>query len=199
MPLQENRGGATPRPFGSAGRGGAWPRNCDTVPALATLREQALELLARNYAAGHVRLATLEHRLDAALRAETLEDLSAVTWDLPALDAGPWQTFKSRLTASPAPSRCSRVCFKTVREVVLDLDAGPRTWVIGRAPTCDVVLCDPAVSRRHALLSVRGGRCSVRDIGSTNGTQLNGEAVEATALRPGDVVSFGDAVRAVVR
>jgi hypothetical protein len=168
------------------------------VAGLRVVREQALELLARNYAAGHVRLATLEHRLDAALRAETLEDLSAVTWDLPALDAGPWQTFKSRLIPSAVPSRCARLTFKTLPEVAVDLGAGPRTWVIGRAPTCDVVLRDPAVSRRHALLSVRGGRCSVRDLASTNGTQLNGEAVEATVLTPGNVVSFGNAVHAVV-
>jgi hypothetical protein len=168
------------------------------VAAVPILRERALQSLARNYAAGHVRLATLEHRVEVALRAQTPEDLSAVTWDLPALDASLWQMFKAQLVGSPPPP-CVRVCFKALPEVVLDLGRGPRTWVIGREPTCDVVLRDPAVSRRHALLSVRGGRCSVQDLASTNGLQRNGEAVETTAVEPGDVLSFGNAVHAVVQ
>ena len=169
------------------------------MSAVATLREEVLQLLARSYAAGDLRTATLEHRVTAALRAETPDELSAVTWDLPALDVSFWRTFKTRLVGSGAEHRCARVCFKAVPEVVLELGDAPRTWVIGRAPTCDVVLHDPAVSRRHALLSLRGGRCCVRDLTSTNGTQVDGRAVRTSALQPGDVVSFGNAVHAIVR
>ena len=91
------------------------------------LREQALGLLARSYAAGHLRTTTLEHRVEAALRAETPEELSAVTWDLPALDATLGTTFRTLLGASPPHARCTRVSFKAVPEVVLDVDCGPRT------------------------------------------------------------------------
>ena len=46
--------------------------------------------------------------------------------------------------------------------------------VIGRAPTSDVVIADPSVSRRHAELSATGGGVSFRDLESANGTLVNG-------------------------
>jgi len=55
-----------------------------------------------------------------------------------------------------------------------------RSYVLGRAPECDVVLDDPSVSRRHALLTV-SGRITVEDLGSTNGT-----AIQARKLSPGE-------------
>ncbi len=55
-----------------------------------------------------------------------------------------------------------------------------RSYVLGRAPECDVVLDDPSVSRRHALLTV-SGRITVEDLGSTNGT-----AIQARKLGPGE-------------
>jgi hypothetical protein len=166
---------------------------------LGALREEALRLLRRHYAAGHLRLPTLEHRLELALRARTPEDLSAVTWDLPAVRAGVWQALKAEVSGLPAHRPCSRMSFKTVPEVVLELDEGPRTWRIGRDPSCDVVLRDPAVSRHHALLSLRGGRCTVRDLGSTNGLLLNGHRIETATLAAGDLLSFGNAVHAIAR
>jgi pSer/pThr/pTyr-binding forkhead associated (FHA) protein len=62
---------------------------------------------------------------------------------------------------------------------------------IGRSPECDIVLADPSVSRSHALLDVRAGTLYVRDAGSTNGTFVNGQRVESSPLKPGDVVAFG--------
>jgi FHA domain/Domain of unknown function (DUF1707) len=169
-----------------------------TVP-LRKLREETLQTLRCHYAVGHVRLATLEHRIEAALAAQTADQLSAVTWDLPALDASIWQTLKAHVVEQGPQRPCSCVCFRSVPEVTLPLGPAPATWCIGRHPTCDVVLRHPAVSRRHALLSVRGERCSVRDFNSTNGVQVNGRAVETSVLHPGDVLTFGAAVHAVVR
>lgn len=62
---------------------------------------------------------------------------------------------------------------------------------VGRSPQCDIVLPDPSVSRSHALLDVRGGELLVQDAGSTNGTFVNGERIEARALKAGDTVAFG--------
>jgi hypothetical protein len=60
---------------------------------------------------------------------------------------------------------------------------------IGRAPDCDVVIDDPGVSRRHARIAWDGGRFTVDDLGSTNGTALNGHPLAGPAqLSDGDVI-----------
>jgi hypothetical protein len=68
---------------------------------------------------------------------------------------------------------------------------------VGRQPDCDLVIDDPSVSKRHALLkwNATSKRCSVADLCSTNGTFLNASTrVEReTVLRDGDILSFGDA------
>jgi adenylate cyclase len=68
--------------------------------------------------------------------------------------------------------------------------------VVGRLPTCDIVLNDPSVSRRHATLRVEQGRCYVQDSGSRFGTFINGEQILATQdsaeVKPSDIVTFGE-------
>jgi pSer/pThr/pTyr-binding forkhead associated (FHA) protein len=63
---------------------------------------------------------------------------------------------------------------------------------IGRRPTCQVVLRDDAVSGRHARIRRRGRHWQVEDLGSTNGTFVNGARVTgACPLRAGDVLAVG--------
>jgi len=63
---------------------------------------------------------------------------------------------------------------------------------IGRDASNTIILDgDPAVSRKHAVITRQGGVYSVRDLGSTNGTYVNGARVQSAALSPGDVVHFG--------
>jgi pSer/pThr/pTyr-binding forkhead associated (FHA) protein len=65
--------------------------------------------------------------------------------------------------------------------------------VIGRGASCDLTLPAPAASRRHAEVFPRGEGWAVRDLDSTNGTFLNGEAVRASRdLSPGDVIRIGE-------
>jgi Protein of unknown function (DUF3662)/FHA domain len=64
--------------------------------------------------------------------------------------------------------------------------------LIGRSEECDVFLVDPSVSRTHAIVEVLEGEPSVRDLGSTNGTFVNGERVESRSLRAGDELMFGN-------
>jgi hypothetical protein len=72
------------------------------------------------------------------------------------------------------------------REHTLDADV-----VIGREG-CDVVLADPEVSRRHAALRMTGEGPAVEDLGSSNGTFVNGERIAGVVvLSDGDVVAFG--------
>ncbi|MBI5494266.1 MAG: FHA domain-containing protein [Deltaproteobacteria bacterium] len=69
---------------------------------------------------------------------------------------------------------------------------GPRL-VIGRQPGVDVQVEHPKVSRQHAELTVHGGGVTLRDLGSRNGTLLNGAPVESAELHGGDMFEVGDA------
>lgn len=72
---------------------------------------------------------------------------------------------------------------------------------VGRGAGCAVVLPDDTfVSQVHARVFTRGSDPYVEDLGSTNGTTLNGEALtEPTRLRRGDRVQFGETVMELVR
>ncbi len=62
---------------------------------------------------------------------------------------------------------------------------------IGRVAGCDIVLDDAKASRRHARLCVEGGVVEIEDLGSSNGTLLNGKPVQRRLLRDGDEVQIG--------
>ena len=64
--------------------------------------------------------------------------------------------------------------------------------VIGRSPGADIVIGDDFVSAKHARVSPGADGAILEDLGSTNGTILNGERVtKPTALRPGDSIDIG--------
>lgn len=64
--------------------------------------------------------------------------------------------------------------------------------VVGRGAEADVVIDNTAISRRHLSLQLLNGTCFVADLGSTNGTRINGEPVTMpTVVEPGDVVTAG--------
>ena len=62
---------------------------------------------------------------------------------------------------------------------------------IGRSPDNDLILRDPATSGHHARLERRGGEFFIVDLGSTNGTLVNGEPVADRELRHGDRITIG--------
>ncbi len=63
---------------------------------------------------------------------------------------------------------------------------------IGRGADVSVMLNDPSVSRRHASIAVVDGVPVLRDLGSTNGTFVNGERVQTRTLSAGDLLTFGN-------
>jgi len=63
---------------------------------------------------------------------------------------------------------------------------------IGRAPDCELVLKDSRVSRRHARLQARGGVLVLTDLGSTNGTRVNGHRITEMVLGAGDRIHVGE-------
>jgi len=66
---------------------------------------------------------------------------------------------------------------------------------VGRDSSNGVAINDGEVSRHHARLSFQGGKYVVEDLGSTNGTFVNGQRVTGpVVLKPGDVLSFGEQI-----
>jgi len=74
------------------------------------------------------------------------------------------------------------------------INLGTFSQVIGRHSGCDIVLNDSSISRRHALLEWKQGRFTITDLGSTNGTWVNGFRIVAIVLEPGDEVALGTTV-----
>ena len=83
-------------------------------------------------------------------------------------------------------------------EIVYEVEGQTRRFLlsggdvsIGRASENGIVLNDFSVSRRHALLSERGGVWTIEDLKSTNGVKVNGEFAPKSPLRANDVLSVG--------
>jgi hypothetical protein len=66
-----------------------------------------------------------------------------------------------------------------------------RVFSLGRQAACDVTISDPNVSRRHAEIRPEADGYLLVDLGSTNGTRVNGQRVAEHALRDGDQVGVG--------
>jgi hypothetical protein len=75
------------------------------------------------------------------------------------------------------------------------LVVGPTGVTVGRSRQCEVVLSDPNVSRQHAEIRPRGGGWMLNDLGSTNGSTLNGRRIDGPEmLKPGDEIEVGTSV-----
>lgn len=70
--------------------------------------------------------------------------------------------------------------------------------VIGRSSDLDMVLVEEMVSRRHARISLEQGVVSIEDMGSTNGTFVNGEKIQHATLQEGDRVLIGTSILKLV-
>jgi FHA domain-containing protein len=132
------------------------------------LRVRALAQLRNAYAAGHVSTSTLEARIALALTG----DPEGAVWDLPRW----WHRRRAARTL-------------VIDGVERPLGSSVR---IGRSSSCDLVLADDAISRRHAEIALRGGVCVIRDLGSCNGTFVNGRAIRRARLRSGDELQLGE-------
>ena len=102
----------------------------------------------------------------------------------------------------PLPPRTPRREFIGVPHAVLVAIAGPRTGerfevgphglTIGRTPDNELVLADSGLSRQHARIVFGQGAYWLEDLGSTNGTLVNGTRLTtAHPLRTGDVIQLG--------
>ena len=72
--------------------------------------------------------------------------------------------------------------------------------VVGRSPSSDIVIDEPYVSAKHARFTIQGPALVLEDLGSTNGTMVNGHVIDQpVTLRDGDEVQVGDTVMRVSR
>ncbi len=71
-----------------------------------------------------------------------------------------------------------------------DLPQG-RTVIVGRGVDSDLTIYDPTISRRHAELTAGADGVRVKDLGSSNGTHVNGRRLAEAQLAPGDSITFG--------
>ena len=93
--------------------------------------------------------------------------------------------------ARAAPSDRPRLTGTTGPWAGQVVDINKAKIVVGRTAPAELTLEDDSVSRRHAEVFKIGSNVSVRDLGSANGTFVNGERITEAPLSPGDVVRFG--------
>jgi hypothetical protein len=149
-------------------------------------RRQLDETLRAAYSEGLLSDSTFIARLDQVLRGATV---------CPPQVVGDLSVGGTRGPRSTARRLASRLAMwprrRSVALLALDWSgAAKERLLVGRAPESDIVLEDASVSRRHAELLWRGGTWVIHDIGSRNGTVLNGRPVSRAQLRPGDFVTF---------
>ena len=70
--------------------------------------------------------------------------------------------------------------------------------MIGRSPSSQIVIDHPTISAQHALLLRAGTSYSLKDLNSTNGTQINGDFVTDAELKDGDTIRFGSVIAVFV-
>ena len=86
----------------------------------------------------------------------------------------------------------AKLYLKFESNVLKEVPVGQKgTVTIGRLPDCEVTLSDPNVSRRHAEVRPFGTGFLVVDLGSTNGTRVNGATVSEHQLKDGDAITVG--------
>jgi Protein of unknown function (DUF3662)/FHA domain len=76
---------------------------------------------------------------------------------------------------------------------------GRGPWSVGRSQENDIVINDPNVSRRHARISRADGGFVVEDLGSTNGTLLDGAPIDRERIEGGDELTFGQSTARFIR
>ena len=94
--------------------------------------------------------------------------------------------------AAPDSARRAYLLVSTEGQPPVQFDLGGALIGIGRASDNDVIVDDPLVSRHHCQLKLQHGAYGLADLGSRNGSFVNGQAVSEIALGPGDLIQIGE-------
>ena len=158
-----------------------------------TVRDRIARALKIAYGDGLLSENTLAHRLDLLCASHVIEP------------AGLLGDLTIRAPSSAFPGGLSRLARSVRRSLsdrwrqepaapmllALDWDGVEEDLLLGRHLSCDIVLGDLSVSRRHARLRFRDGHWVLQDLESTNGTSVNGARVGRCQLHPGDELRVG--------
>jgi hypothetical protein len=166
-------------------------RDTGAVPWPGFSRQRLARTLNAAYAEGLLSEETLMYRLDTQF-ASRVVDPARLVGDLPRRS----RLFELQTTLTRAvESTVKWLGVGAIEEpmlLALDWHGAQQELLIGRHPSCDVVLAHPTVSRHHARLVFRDGTWVLQDLESTNGTLVNHRRVGRYQLRPGDTILFGD-------
>jgi FHA domain/Domain of unknown function (DUF1707) len=142
---------------------------------------------------GRLSIDTFSERIERLLAARSRNELDALVADVRPPSRLRWAMLRAVAWWSTL-DRDLRAAWQRPHVPVLALPATDGPVTLGRSRDCDCVLAEPSVSRRHAELRREGERWLLRDLGSRNGTRLNGvRLLDEAEVCPGDRVSFGDA------
>jgi hypothetical protein len=148
-------------------------------------RDRAIDRLRRAYSSGQLSSDTFEARVSSAVHTRSVDELSSLLDDCPEQPTGA-RTMRERLSGFRVRALARR------RASVLN--APPPSdvpFALGRSAQCHRIFEDRTVSRRHAQLRWVNGGWVLSDLGSTNGTWVNGWRVEEAWVRSGDRVALG--------
>ena len=158
--------------------------------------------MVRRLRAGHeserLSLETFVERIDVAYAARSRAELASVVADLP----DPGVVARAVVATADALSRWTTLFGVAWRRARLPRLVLPEAEcaVLGRSRVCDRVIADPTVSRMHALLRFDDSHWWLSDLGSMNGTWVNGRpALGEVEVLPGDEIALGEAAFRVVR
>jgi len=105
--------------------------------------------------------------------------------------SSPMITPRDLIAAMPSPLRDQRWALVSAKNDTAEKYPLAGEVMVGRDRTCSIVLSHPAVSRRHAKITLGGAAPVLEDLKSANGTYVNNTRVERANLKAGDVVRFG--------
>ena len=153
-----------------------------------------MRLLRDRSVEGRLSTETFADRVGLAYQAKSHAELAQLTSDVrPA--ALPRRVLLAAVEWLSSLAADLRAAWERPRVPSLALPTGTATrMIVGRAPNCDCVVPEDCISRKHAQLWRDGERWYVRDLGSRNGTRINGVRVmEAIEVRRGDRLDLGGA------
>ena len=159
--------------------------------ALAFARRRGYALLARPRVALVAEAAVHPGEVEVEARFSDAPSGPGISLEEAAL--GPTRVFQVPVAHGPRVTIVVREPHRAGRRVI----AGADPLTIGRGDSNGLVLADPGASRHHARLAVRDGHLVLTDLGSTNGTRVNGRAVREIAVGEGDEIRIGDTMLTV--
>jgi hypothetical protein len=159
-------------------------------------RDKALKALRDGVAMGRLSHDTFIRRMELALTARRADELCALTADLPTGSRASRLLFGAVEAVSGFTVRLRRAWqAERLPKLLLPHPGTGHPLRIGRDPANGLRLSHDTVSRVHAELALQGGLWILRDLGSTNGTTVNGRrVVGAAVVREGDQIGFGQMV-----